>query len=270
MPIDYIVETGDCISSIAFDHGFFWETIWNHPKNAELKTKRKDPNILQEDDIVYTPDLTLKRVSRPTNQKHKFVRKGAPAKLRFRIMEEPKPEETQTAAGGASPGGGGGGGGSFLDKAADAAQKAIGLSSGGGATKEFSEPDPQPRTVEDKPRKNVPFVAIIDGKVITGNTDGDGRIELYIPPNASSGTLTLDPGTLKERVIPLNLGHLNPIKALSGVTQRLNNLGFPCGDGSDEVALTSALKAFQEKNGLSVTGNVDDATRNKLRDLHAS
>ncbi len=267
MPLDYLVETGDCISSIAFDHGFFWETIWNHPQNAELKSKRKDPNILQEGDVVHTPDLRLKRESRPTNQKHKFVRKGAPAKLRLRIMEEPKPEKTQTAGGAAASGGGGG---SFLDKAAGAAQQAIGLPAGGGSTKEFSEPEPQPRTIEDKPRKNVPFVVVIDGKVITGNTDSDGRIELFIPPNASSGTLTLDPGTLKERVIPLNLGHLNPIKALSGVTQRLNNLGFPCGDGSDEVALTSALKMFQEKNGLPVTGNVDDATRNKLRDLHAS
>ncbi len=268
MPIDYLVETGDCISSIAHEHGFFWETIWNHPQNAELKSKRKDPNILQEGDVAHIPDLTLKQETRATDKRHKFVRKGAPAKLRFRIMEEPLPEKAKPGAGGAPAGVGGGG--SFLDKVVGAAQQAIGLPTAGGSTKEFEEPDPEPLEREDKPRKNVPYVVLIDGKVTTGNTDGDGRIELSIPPNAQSGTLTLDPGTLKERVIPLNLGHLNPINVVSGVTQRLNNLGFPCGDGSDEEALAAALKAFQEKNGLEVTGNIDDVTRNKLRDLHAS
>jgi peptidoglycan hydrolase-like protein with peptidoglycan-binding domain len=29
-----------------------------------------------------------------------------------------------------------------------------------------------------------------------------------------------------------------------------------------------ALKAFQEKNGLTVTGSADDATKNKLAQLH--
>jgi hypothetical protein len=265
MPIDYLVETGDCISSIAYEHGFFWETLWNHSRNAELKSKRKDPNILQEGDVVYTPDLTLKELTRATDKRHTFVRKGAPAKLRFRIMEEPKPEKSKPASGTAA-----GGGGSSLDKAVAGVQQAIGLPAVGGSTKEFEEPDPQPLSLEDQPRKHVPYILLIDGTITTGNTDGDGRIELSIPPNARSGTLTLEPGTLKERVIPLNLGHLNPINGVSGVTQRLNNLGFPCGDGSDEEALTAALKAFQEKSGLPVTGNVDDATRNKLRDLHLS
>src|SRR5258705_2376897 len=152
MPIDYLVETGDCISSIAFDHGFFWETIWNHPQNAELKSKRKDPNILQEGDVVHTPDLRLKRESRPTNQKHKFVRKGAPAKLRLRIMEEPKPEKTQTAGGAAASGGGGG---SFFDKTAGGGPQGVGVPAGGGLTKEVLEPGTQPRTNEGKARKKI-------------------------------------------------------------------------------------------------------------------
>jgi len=267
MPIDYLVETGDCISSIAYEHGFFWETIWNHPRNAELKSKRKDPNILQEGDVVYTPDLTLKELPRSTEKRHKFVRKGAPAKLRFRIMEEPKPEKSKPAS---APAAGGGGGGSFLDKAVGMVQQAVGLPVGGGSTKEFEEPDPEPLALEDKPRKNVPYILLLDGKATSGSTDSDGRIELSIPPDARSGTLTLDPGTLKERVISLNLGHLNPIDGVSGVTQRLNNLGFPCGDGTDEETLSAALRVFQEKSGLPITGNVDDATRNKLRDLHLS
>ncbi|MEY2429487.1 MAG: hypothetical protein QOJ40_2372, partial [Verrucomicrobiota bacterium] len=46
MPEDYKVKDGDCLSSIAFSKGFFWETLWNHGDNSALKSKRKDPNVL--------------------------------------------------------------------------------------------------------------------------------------------------------------------------------------------------------------------------------
>lgn len=81
MAINYQVKQGDCISSIAFEHGFFADTIWNHPNNAELKEKRKDLNILMPGDVVFVPDKQLKEVSEPTNQVHKFRVKNTPAKF---------------------------------------------------------------------------------------------------------------------------------------------------------------------------------------------
>lgn len=85
------VKQGDCISSIAEENGFFWETIWNHPENKELKELRKDPNILYPGDVVFVPDIRVKEVSEPTDQVHKFRLKNTPAKLTLQILDEAEP-----------------------------------------------------------------------------------------------------------------------------------------------------------------------------------
>lgn len=87
------VNQGECLSSIAEENGFFWETIWNHPENRTLKDKRKDPNILYPGDIVSIPDKQLKEVSEPTNNVHKFKLKNSPAKLKIRILQNAEPRQ---------------------------------------------------------------------------------------------------------------------------------------------------------------------------------
>lgn len=79
---------GECISSIAFRHGFFPDTIWNHPDNAELKRLRRDPNVLLAGDVVQVPDLRPKEVDAATEECHRFRRKGVPEKLRIKIEDE--------------------------------------------------------------------------------------------------------------------------------------------------------------------------------------
>jgi len=94
MPEDYQVKPGDCINSIAFEHGFFWESLWNHANNAGLKQKRKDPNVLMEGDVVHIPDLTLGQESAGTEERHRFRLKGVPAKLCLRLTDwENKPRK---------------------------------------------------------------------------------------------------------------------------------------------------------------------------------
>lgn len=99
MATNHQVKQGDCISSIAFEYGFFPDTIWNHPNNAELKEKRKDPNVLMPGDIVSIPDKRIKEVSESTNQVHKFQCKNTPSKLEVKLLKytgEPRSNEKYT------------------------------------------------------------------------------------------------------------------------------------------------------------------------------
>jgi|SRR5579863_2562921 len=203
----FIVSPGDSIPSIAKENGFFWETIWNHPQNAALKAKRKDPNVLSPGDEVFVPDLDLKEENRPTNAKHKFKLKGEQVKFKLQLL------------------------------------------------------------MMGEPRANEAYTLVVDGKPYKGTTGGDGKLEHVIPADAKSGKLQLKGG--KEEY-PVRIGHLNPIDDVSGVQQRLNNLGFNAGseDGEMSDATTGAIKAFQKKYQLTVTGQMDGATKSKLESIH--
>ena len=85
---DYVVSNGDCFASIAYEHGFFWETLWKLPENADLRNARKDPNILMAGDRVTIPDITPKSVTRATGARHQFRRRGVPERVRLRLTDE--------------------------------------------------------------------------------------------------------------------------------------------------------------------------------------
>ena len=89
------ISQGESIPSVAKDHGFFWETLWDHPENASLKDKRKNPNVLSEGDEVFVPEMELKEVTKPTDAKHKFKRKGDPLKFRLQLMMMGKPRKNE-------------------------------------------------------------------------------------------------------------------------------------------------------------------------------
>jgi hypothetical protein len=60
---------------------------------------------------------------------------------------------------------------------------------------------------------------------------------------------------------------------LSGIAQRLNNLGYgpvPCGLEVTASDISSAVGLFQSANDIEPSGRVDDATREKVKELHGS
>jgi len=81
----YTVKSGDCIANIAFRYGMFPGTLWDDPKNRELREKRKDPNVLLPGDVVYLRAKELKEVSGGTEERHRFRRRGVPERLRLQF-----------------------------------------------------------------------------------------------------------------------------------------------------------------------------------------
>lgn len=207
---NYVTRQGDCISSIAKRFDFFWETIWNHPKNDKLKAERQNPNAILEGDIVYIPDKSRKQESGTTDQSHRFRLKGVPAMLRMRFR------------------------------------------------------------LDGEPLADEPYRLVIDNTSITeGSLASDGLLDVPIQPDAKEAVVTIGEGD-ESIEYDLVLGNIDPASTLSGLQQRLSNLGFPC-EGEKELgdSTRNAIKDFQSTHGsLAVTGEPDRATIGALVDAY--
>ncbi len=195
----YKVKQGDCILSIAAAARLPWKTVWNHPENADLRQKRKSPNVLHPGDSVFVPDRQVPVYQKPVDATHKFTVTVEKAQLRLQLLDR-----------------------------------------------------------NHKPRPNLPYTLVIDGKTVKGTTDSQGNLAHPMAGNAQKAKLTVvDQGVSEE--YPLQLGGVDPVTEPSGVRQRLKNLGFSGDNG---------LRLFQMKYNLPVTGNADQATMDKLSSIH--
>ncbi|MGH1341309.1 MAG: LysM peptidoglycan-binding domain-containing protein [Nannocystales bacterium] len=83
----HVVRRGECISSIAEKHGFFWQTLWDAPENRTLRETRGDPNVLLPGDRVSVPEIRQKEQPNcHTGLLHRFKRRGIPERLRMRFV----------------------------------------------------------------------------------------------------------------------------------------------------------------------------------------
>jgi Putative peptidoglycan binding domain len=87
----YVVQQNECLLGIALEHGFFWKTIWNLSANAELQRVRKDPGQLLAGDQLVIPEREERIEQGGTENRHCFVRRGVPCKLRLVIEYEDEP-----------------------------------------------------------------------------------------------------------------------------------------------------------------------------------
>lgn len=120
------------------------------------------------------------------------------------------------------------------------------------------------------------WTADVDGESASGTTDGEGVLELQVPPGAMLARLRVGPPHESQQ-FEVHLGKVYPASELAGIRARLENLGFPCGQaaaaGEDSLdeATASAIRLFQEACGHPrPTGELDETTRRELLARHGA
>jgi hypothetical protein len=120
----------------------------------------------------------------------------------------------------------------------------------------------------------APYVLEVGGRRFEATVPADGLIEHEVSPLDKEGVLRIEGDPANGHgllVLPLAIGHLDPVDVVTGVQGRLNNLGFPCPrHGRLDRATRAAIRAFRLAEGLSLGGGIDDALRARLVERHES
>lgn len=216
MPQQHTVKQGEHLPAIAEQYGFTdFKKIWEDPANADLKSRRKNPNILFPGDQLTIPDKEIQEVNRSTGSRHRFQATLPVLKLRV-VLED----------------------------------------------------------IFEKPIANAKCRLRVGTEEMELETDGNGKFERTIPASADSAQLVLEESENSELVIPLMIGHLDPIDEVSGQCARLNNLGYNAGplpgntESANKMQLQSAIEEFQCDHGLAVDGVCGPNTQAKLQQIH--
>jgi putative peptidoglycan binding protein len=121
----------------------------------------------------------------------------------------------------------------------------------------------------EQPRANEKYSINVDGLWQKGTTDGDGYLSIAISPETKTARLLL--GDDSDEIV-LSCGQLDPCSEVSGAQARLENIGIYAGEihGKMDDATIEALRAFQRIYEIDETGELDQATQNKLIEVHKS
>ena len=119
---------------------------------------------------------------------------------------------------------------------------------------------------EDEPRVGEHYKIEVDGVLSEGSLDGDGGLNIKIPPDAKKAKVWIgcdDP-------VKFVLGGLDPVDEIEGVQLHLRNLGFYGGevDGQEGPETEAAVMLFQKKNGLEPNGVIDGKTIEAIEKEH--
>jgi hypothetical protein len=96
------------------------------------------------------------------------------------------------------------------------------------------------------------------------STDAGGVVERAIARKAARARVAV--GDLEAEI---DIGWLDPIETPSGWLTRLLHLGYlPHREGVNERRIEAAIEEFQYEEGCLLTGEMDGATRDALRDAH--
>jgi len=115
-----------------------------------------------------------------------------------------------------------------------------------------------------------PYKLTAGALVREGELDGEGVLHEQLPPAIVQAQVEIG-GVVRA----VRIAHLNPLRdtndsGVTGAQARLSNLGYAPGsiDGQAGPKTRAALRTFQEAHGLEPTGELDDATIDKLQSEH--
>jgi Putative peptidoglycan binding domain len=121
--------------------------------------------------------------------------------------------------------------------------------------------------LNQEPYADRAFTLTADGSTVKGTTSSKGLLKADVPIEATTARVVFDKTHL---AFTLEIGNLDPITEVSGMQDRLNNLGYDCGDEDGELGplTTAALMEFQRDQNLTETGEFDSATQDSLKKSH--
>lgn len=206
----YVIRQGDYLTRLGARLGFDPQTVWDHPRNADLKARRRSWEVLAPGDVLAIPDDTRAPLPLAQGGQARFVAKVPRVRVTLRYQGD------------------------------------------------------------DGPLSGEPYV--IDGlpEVTAGETGADGAVRVDVPVIVSEFTLRFPRRLERQRV---RVGHLDPSDESGGIVQRLahlGHLGHLDADGASpgDGPLRDAVQRFQRAAKLPVTGALDAATVDALRDAH--
>ena len=124
------------------------------------------------------------------------------------------------------------------------------------------------RDAAGQPMANQAYVLRIGAFEKQGTTDGNGKLDEEVDPTL----LAISDGhiEIQDRHMQVHLGHLDPGKSITGIQQRLSNLGFLLGDITGEIdeATVRAIKKFQKAQAIPVDGVASQSFCDKLEELY--
>lgn len=81
------IRQGETTEGLAAAYHHFWRTVWQHPRNAELRARRPNPNVLREGDELFIPPRDPRVESCATTREHVFRVRGVPSRLTVRCLD---------------------------------------------------------------------------------------------------------------------------------------------------------------------------------------
>ncbi len=239
----HTAEENEDIQMIAYEHGIKdWPQVYNHPRNAALKQKRPNPYLLYKGDQVWIPLIAPKEFEAAVDQKHKYVLYPPKTTLLLFLQDDD--------------------GHPHGDVKYEVWISGERYGSGEKKTRKDGlvfEQVPLVDEVELRVWFPVPKKGAEDND--EAETEGVAAGKDFWPAEAEGD---FDPDDLEVREdayesIVVQLRHLDPFDTVEGVQDRLNNLGYSCGDekGTMGPKTEQAIREFQSDCSLTETGTID-------------